>query len=193
MFKTSLFAEILVIGYMGCVWLAMLMIWILGPPTEQLLLEARCALRDGQILITFGLTAFAYFVGILIDQLADVAIGLWDRRIRIAIERGESPSMLEMQAYLFTQVPEAVDRYEYIQKRLRISRAAVFNVAAVLLIAPFLGLENAHLRAIIIVGSIIWCSAVFSYYLATRFYWERLGREYRIVASQKDKSVEQEA
>jgi hypothetical protein len=165
MLKTSLFAEILVIGYMGCVWLTMLMIAILGPPTAEALLEARSALRDAQFLITFGLTEFAYFLGILIDQIADAAIGIWDRRIRIAIERGVDPSMLEMQAYLFTRAPEAVDRYEYIQKRLRISRAAVLNVGAILVLVPFVGLASAHMFAILSVGTVIWASAVFSYYL----------------------------
>ena len=182
MLKSSLFAEILVIGYMGCVWLAMLMIALLGLPSAEALLEARSALRDAQVLITFGLTAFAYFLGILIDQIADAALGVWDRRIRIAIEQGVNPSMLEMQAYLFTKSPEMIDRYEYIQRRLRISRAAVLNVGAILVLVPFVGLANTHTIAIIFVGAVIWVCTVCSYYLATRFYWERLGREYRALA-----------
>ncbi len=90
--------------------------------------------------------------------------------------------MLEMQAHLFTRAPHTVDRYEYIQRRLRISRAAVFNVGAILLLVPFVGLASAHVFAIILVGTAIWASTLFSYYQATRFYWERLQREYRQMA-----------
>ena len=190
MTKTSLFVEILVIGYMGCAWLAMLMIAILGPPTSEVLLGVQSAFRDAQIPATFGLTAFAYFLGILIDQIADTVMGIWDRRIRIALEQGGSPPLLDMQAYIFTRVSESSHRYDYIQKRLRISRASVFNVGAIVVLVPFVGLGNTNVLLIILVGAGIWASTVFSYYQATRFYWKRIGREYRALADREPDPAE---
>lgn len=176
--KPSLFAEFLVIGYMGCVWLAMLMFALLGPPVGETYERAAWVARHAQTLVILGLTAFAYFLGILIDQAADSVMGIWDRRIRVASERAGEPTMLEMQADLFTNASEVVERYEYIQRRLRISRAAVFNVGAMLVLVPFMGLGPARVFPILLVGAGLWAASVFSYYAATRFYWARLMREY---------------
>jgi hypothetical protein len=182
MSTTNLFIELLIIGYMSCVWLAMLLAALFGPPPVGVILNF---LEKAQLLVVIVLTSFAYFLGVLVDRLADTALGRWDELIQNRVRQPNEPSILEMQASLFVQAPESVARFGYQQNRLRVVRAAVFNIGLLLIsFLLFVILQPSHRPAltvgwaIMVVGLIIWVATVFTYFRVTLSYWQRTRREY---------------
>jgi hypothetical protein len=182
MSTTNLFIELLIIGYMSCVWLAMLLAALFGvPPTDTLL----NFLDKAQLLITIVLTSFAYFLGVLVDRLADTALGRWDESVQKRVCQHDEPSILEMQAALFVQAPESVGRFSYQQNRLRVVRAAVFNIGLLIIcFLLFIILQPSHRPSsaggwtIGALGVAIWIATVFTYFRVTLSYWQRTRREY---------------
>lgn len=182
MSTTSLFIEIVIIGYMGCAWLAVIFGITFGLPNTRLLLDV---MAKAQIPITVILTAFAYFFGILIDRLADSVLDGWDERIRKKIQSGNEPPVTTMQSILFVKSPESVQRFNYQQNRLRVVRAAILNLGILLLVSliyvfirvPSNQIGVSLLSLLIVIGG-LWLASFFAYNRITWSYWGRTRREY---------------
>lgn len=193
MSTTNLFIELLIIGYMSCVWLAIFLAALFGLPPAISILNF---LEKAQLLITIVLTSFAYFLGVLVDRLADTALGRWDESVQERVRQSDEPSILEMQAVLFVKAPESVTRFGYQQNRLRVVRAAVFNIGLLIIsFLLFVALQPSQRPSpaagwtVIVVGVAIWIATVFTYFRVTLSYWQRTRREY-LALREKEFSVE---
>ena len=182
MTTTSLFIEILIIGYMGLAWLGMIPAILFGIPDMQSVLDV---IDKAEILITITLTSFAYFFGILIDRIADSVLDKWDGIIRKKTRCSDEPSILSMQAVLFVKAPESVSRFSYQQSRLRIVRAAVLNVGLFFitsLVFVFARVSGDNDKVVALASLLfiaaIWAATFFAYNRITWSYWRRTRREY---------------
>ncbi len=182
MSTTSLFIEILIIGYMGLAWLVMIPAILFGIPDMQSVLDV---IDKAEILITITLTSFAYFLGILIDRIADSVLDKWDEIIRNKTRCSDEPSILSMQASLFVKAPESVNRFSYQQSRLRIVRAAVLNVGLFFitsLVFVFTRVSGGNDKVVALASLLfiaaIWAATFFAYNRITWSYWRRTRREY---------------
>lgn len=182
MSTTSLFVELLIIGYMAEAWLAVLLVALLGPGAPR---AALAAMNAAALLAALIVTSFAYFLGVLMDRVSDTALCHWDVVSRRRLRQKHEPSLLDMQATLFVRCPESVARFGYQQSRLRVVRSGVFNVAFLLasfllLVAtqPSLRPTSTIVWTLSLIGAVIWIGTAFTYWRITQSYWERTRREF---------------
>jgi hypothetical protein len=128
---TDLFVELVVIGTGPVVWLAVLILSVLGynwiPYDETIAL-----------LALLPLLSVAYVLGIVVDRLADSLFGVWDKPLR----RSAFPDNAEYRSartYIYIHATETIiGLFEYGRSRLRISRAWSLNWALLAIGAPIL-------------------------------------------------------
>jgi hypothetical protein len=190
---TNLFIEILIIGYMGLPWLFMTLAIMFGLPNFQVLLDI---INKAEFVIAIALTSFAYFLGILVDRIADSVLETWDNRVREKLIQGKEPSILSMQAVLFLKSPESVERFGYQQNRLRVVRAGIVNVGLFLLsslIFIFTRIQDARLKVsclgFLVIVVVIWGLTFFTYNRITWSYWKRTRREYLAAIGKEAKDI----
>jgi len=126
---TAIFAEILIVGLEGLVWLGLLVAAIFGTgwvePGE---------LRGWEALTTIGILAAAYALGVLLDRAADTLLRPIDRWLecRLSLRRAPGPAIAEMRLRLM-QADDGVSKFlEYQRSRVRVARGTVVNLAFIL-------------------------------------------------------------
>ncbi len=117
---TSIFVELVIIGFHSLIWVGLFVLTIVGP--EKLPI-------DKILTLDMALPALAagYILGILIDRLADIAFIPADHRLRKEHDLHGLPPFLAMRFYILHKSKDSYDQLEYTRSRLRIARAGFLN------------------------------------------------------------------
>ncbi len=117
---TSIFVELVIIGFQSLIWVGLFVLTIVGPqkmPIEKLL----------TLNMAVPALAAGYILGILIDRLSDIAFIPADHRLRKEHDLHDLPPFLTMRFYILHKSKDSYDQLEYTRSRLRIARAAFLN------------------------------------------------------------------
>ena len=183
MSTTAIIIEHLVSGLQALFALIILLLALIGYDWINFAI-----LRDFAPYLTFLGFAFAYPLGIFIDELADCILQPLSETIRSKrlVEEGLNPENQEIRAFCVLQ--EADDRFvesylRYIRMRIRISRSTAFNVlflgtASVLFV--LLRINNIELMVFIsAVGFILMVFATWSWYRFTDSFSKNIARYWK--------------
>ena len=126
--RTAIFAEILITGLEGLVWIGLLAASILGITSLDL-----AGIGDVETLALFLLVAAAYPVGVLVDRAADWILTAidrrFDRRSKASRVRPAAPVHL-MRLRLMAPDLGVSTFLDYQRSRVRVARGTVLNLAA---------------------------------------------------------------
>jgi hypothetical protein len=149
MTTTLLFAELLIIGLEGGIWLSFFLLSIFGVSNlEKFLL----IFKDWQLIAITIFLPLLYVIGIIIDRTADQLFRTRERKIEQEIigDLDVSPSVMRFS--LGTQNDILNQQLEYSRTRLRIVRASSINFLLIALsISTFL-----LTRVMTIPSSVLW-------------------------------------
>lgn len=123
--NTSLvFAELIIIGLEGGIWLLLLFTGAYG---AKALSDILSLFRDWQILVTAVLLVLIYVFGVIIDRMADWAFRSREHKLDDEIV-GNMPVTISVMRYsLGTQNDFLNQQLEYTRTRIRIVRASTIN------------------------------------------------------------------
>jgi len=127
---TSIFVELLVIGFQTLTWIGLLIITIIGYKGidfEKLL----------SINLALPILAMTYVLGVAIDRLSDMVFLPRDHRLRDKEKLKASPEFLVMRFYILGKSKDIYAQLEYTRSRLRIMRAATLNFVALSVVSTF--------------------------------------------------------
>jgi len=190
MSTTTLFVEILIIGFESLVWIGLLLSIIWNP--HDALVQAK-AYSEYALLWTTLLFALAYVIGIIIDRVADSVYKLFRYTPRTA-----PPAAYREMRFRILDESEGIGKFcEYQRSRLRISRATFLNLIILTAVFPVWLIINNQTHLLTIAGSIIAGASLvgLSYYTTYRIdkaQTEALEQAYKIITvdSEKRKKTE---
>jgi hypothetical protein len=186
MATTAVFAEILVIGFQALIWLALLILTIIGPENMRL-----NSLGGWESLLTVLVLVAAYSLGIVVDRATDSLLERLDNRIAVKhMPRGLSD--LTMRRLTITMHSEALEKFlDYARSRLRISRSTTINLALILITAAILILTRPVLPpgirpqeavvALMAVGIPFVALSYHAWHRISEIYYRRLTLAYEMV------------
>ena len=119
---TSIFVELLVIGFHTLTWIGLLIITIIGHKSINLALP---------------ILAMTYVLGVAIDRLSDMVFLPCDHRLRDKEKLKAFPEFLIMRFYILGKSKDIYAQLEYTRSRLRIMRAATLNFVALSVVSTF--------------------------------------------------------
>ena len=123
--NTSLiFAELIIIGLEGSVWLALLFAGTFGVDAFAGILNL---FKDWQLFIAAVLLALVYVVGVIIDRVADALFRKKEGKLDDEIVGDMPVSIPVMRFSLGTQNDFLNQQLEYTRTRMRIVRASTVN------------------------------------------------------------------
>ena len=185
MATTAIFAELLVIGLMVVAWIALGVIAFVGVTHPALL-------QGWEALITVAVLALAYLLGIPADRIADSLTDRLDNDLRARYVHPDTRLFMsrEMRLRIMKHGPSSAIRFlDYARSRRRISRSAVLNAAASMVLCLLLLIlsiwVNLHVSravlAVALVGSLaIGLISFYSWCRTGQMYFEELSRAYLI-------------
>jgi 8-oxo-dGTP pyrophosphatase MutT (NUDIX family) len=139
---TAIFAEILITGLEGLVWIGLLVASILGITSVDL-----AGIGDVETLALFLLVAAAYPVGVLVDRAADWILTAVDRRFdrRVKAFRVQPVVPVHLMRLRLMAPDLGVSTFlDYQRSRVRVARGTVLNLAATVVAGDvFLGSRTA--------------------------------------------------
>lgn len=123
--NTSLvFAELIIIGFEGGIWLAISCATLFGPENLSRFLSY---FEKWELLVVVLLLALTYVVGIVIDRFADSRFRRQEHKLDEEIVGGMPVSIPVMRFSLGTQNDFLNQQLEYTRTRMRIVRASTVN------------------------------------------------------------------
>jgi len=129
MSTTALFVDFLIIGVQAGVWLAMLVLTIIGynpiNPTD---------IKGWETIVSVISLAFVYPLGLLVDQSADRLLLGKTKRLRAKILGNQTITILEL--LLKAKDTRLTGYFDYLRIRIRISRSTMLNFTFAAIIAP---------------------------------------------------------
>lgn len=174
MSTTLLFVELLIIGIQASVWLFLLSIIMFGSNWLSTIINASM----WETMTAVILLSFSYAIGIIIDRIADLTFGKWDKAMtNNAIPNPSVPTAVIR--YKLGKDNENLNRqFEYIRSRIKISRASSINFALGTIFGIWVVLQQitipkermAYIIAISIAGFLFTIGAVYSWHELTRTY-----------------------
>lgn len=174
MSTTLLFVELLIIGIQASVWLFLLSIIMFGSNWLSTIINASM----WETMTAVILLSFSYVIGIIIDRIADLTFGKWDKAMtNNAIPNPSVPTAVIR--YKLGKDNENLNRqFEYIRSRIKISRASSINFALGTIFGIWVVLQQitipkermAYIIAISIAGFLFTIGAVYSWHELTRTY-----------------------
>lgn len=172
---TAVFAELLIVGVQGTVWLFLFILVLFGYEwLDDDLLEA---LADFPELLFVVYFALAYTLGITIDRIADSTLSFYDKTFRQNYLPGNLPTVPRMRLYLMEKSPTAHTYIDYIRSRMRIARSTMFNLVIIFL--AFNLLTVVRLADVIDFNTYISISFSLLFFIGTSFIvWRRIARTY---------------
>jgi hypothetical protein len=194
MATTAIFAEILIVGLQATVWVALLVITILGPRQIDL-----AKLTDWSTLITAFVLAIAYTLGIVVDRVTDSVFDPWDQAVRKDNLSASLPSVHRMRLCIMSEGAGVAAFLDYVRSRVRIARSTAFNVALIISAAILLqvtrpemmaGLSQGNLYALAAFGIGVFILAVFTWERTSRTYYWRVEEAYKIMCDKRQPSQE---
>ena len=163
--NTSLvFAELIIIGFEGGIWLAISCATLFGPENLSRFLSY---FEKWELLVVVLLLALTYVVGIVIDRFADSRFRRQEHKLDEEIVGGMPVSIPVMRFSLGTQNDFLNQQLEYTRMRMRIVRASTVNsilIALSLSAFLFFRLPNANLTLRLeYIAGVLMAGAFFSY------------------------------
>ena len=142
---TQLLVEHIISGLLAMIWIGIGLIILLDTGAEDLI----APLLDNWSVTTLFIGAIAYPTGLVVDEIADRLLGMWNRKIKRKANIAEDKSTLQ---YLSEIKNENTLRYfTYNRFKIRIVRSAFLNF---LLIALMIAISGYYLVAVVfVVGS----------------------------------------
>jgi hypothetical protein len=122
MSTTALFIELLITGVQAAIWLALLILCLLG--FDWINPER---LKGFEVLLAVVLLPIVYPAGVFIDNLADRLFRPWELKIREAYNLKKTQTALTL--LMRTKDQSLASHFSYIRSRIRISRSSAFNFA----------------------------------------------------------------
>lgn len=182
MSTTQVFVELLITGFGGLIWMAMLVGVLCGLSPEDLLT------RDYPAFLLFPVSGIAYIIGILIDRISYQAfIGLENRiGYRTFASHGKDGDKPGKNAeadvgpvirLVMHHSGQLKDKIHYTRTRLRLCRSWIVNFSLICLslaLALFSGLDE-HQNLLL---ALLFLSLLLS--VACYFVWKRLAIDYYI-------------
>ncbi len=120
MATTELFIEQLVTGIQATAWITLLVLSILRVDPANLL-----QIKDQNVIVLLLGLAIAYPLGVMLDNLSDRILSPLEDRIAKRIMGNTSFTIMEME--IRTKNERLLDYFEYVRRRIRITRTAIFN------------------------------------------------------------------
>jgi len=127
---TSIFVELLVIGFHTLTWIGLLIITIIG--YRSINLEKLLSIN-----LALPILAMTYVLGVAIDRLSDMVFLPCDHRLRDKEKLKAFPEFLIMRFYILGKSKDIYAQLEYTRSRLRIMRAATLNFVALSVVSTF--------------------------------------------------------
>ncbi len=201
---TALFAEILIVGLQTLVWLA-LGAWVvasrLEAPVADLdgLQAALSQLKDWAPLLTIGLLAAAYSIGVVMDRVADSVLGgvgwglrksgKWLREIIASKERGDAeekeyPAFGELRLTVLKGGGETVAFLDYVRSRLRIARATALNTVLIVVFATVATCPGRWRLAVLSIGVPSAIAALCAWWSIDKTFDKRLRKAYDLATGE---------
>ena len=131
---TLIFAELLVIGAEGMIWITLLFISVFGiAPLENFM----SYFKDWQGGVYFTALALVYVLGVILDRFADSVFRNQENQVGQDIA-GDLPEKIVVIRYsLGTENNYLNQQLEYTRTRMRIARASTINLPLTAFIASF--------------------------------------------------------
>jgi hypothetical protein len=191
MSTTTLYIELLIIGFEVCIWLGLLISLVLKDSCFAWLAELTGVFKDQSVLLLAAAFGVAYFFGIAVDKVARFCFG-YDKllalfqcakleRLRIWLEAKDiedetHPSMIYAQIMVNTS--GVTGELLYGRSKVRILRASVLNVPLIAITAALFlrSSEMAKWWLALIVGLILTAIVAAIYLYTIHLYNRRLER-----------------
>lgn len=179
---TTLYVELLIIGFEVAIWLGLIIASVTGVGRLSALLKQFEGYAFLVTLVAFGL---AYLLGIIFDKIAHFLVGaqrsylrrLLHGTISGAVAEEDDEDYRQIYAHIMARDRAASSTMLYARSKVRILRASVLNVIFITLAtAVFLSSQGSPWWPTIPVGLIIWLIILGTYIYTQRLYRSRLER-----------------
>ena len=190
----TLFVEILITGLEAFVWIGLFLSAVFG---AQWVVKAIDMFNSAEVFLTTAFLAFAYVVGIIVEELTDAISETWSERLKSSFLNKNSPPFYDMQIYVSTHGGKEDEQFHYLRSRRRILRASAFNIVLIGISALIYLWAQAHdmlistkaiLSVAILIASITTSIlSLFAYKRITGDYVKTIQRSYRILKEDASK------
>ncbi len=201
---TALFAEILIVGLQALVWLA-LGAWVvadrLEAPVADLakVMEALPQAKEWAVLLAIVVLAAAYSTGVVVDRIADSALGgigwglrksgKWLREIfapkeRDDAEEKEYPAFGELRLTVLKGGGDTVAFLDYVRSRLRIARATALNTVMIVVFATLATGPDRWRPAVLFIGVPAAIAALYAWWRIDKTFGKRLKKAYDLATGE---------
>lgn len=179
---TTLYVELLIIGFEVYIWLGLLLVSFTPISWLTSLLKKFDSYAFLVTLLVFGL---AYLLGIIFDKIAHFLVGaqrsylhrLFHGAIGGEVEEEDDEDYRQIYARILVKEKRAGSDMLYARSKVRILRASVLNVILIAVAAAvFLSELESRWWVVIPVGLIIWLIILGTYIHTQRLYRSRLAR-----------------
>ena len=189
---TTLYVELLIIGFEVCIWLGLL----LAKFTNASQLALPTELTDFSLLVTLLVFGLAYLLGIVCDKIGHFFFGA-QRNYLEHVLKGDVSDLVarekrmdhrQIYARLMVKEGRVASEVLYGRSKVRILRTSVINVpliavaAAVFLYQP----EDRGWWLALLGGMVFWAIILSTYVYTQRLYWARLQRFKRYLDAEDD-------
>ena len=191
---TTLFIEILITGMEAFVWIGLFISAVFG---SQWIVKAIDMFTSAEVFLTTVLLAFAYVIGVIIEELTDAIFEPWSERLKSSFLNKNSPPFYDMQIYVSSHGGKEDDQFSYMRSRRRILRASAFNIALVSISAMvFLWAQAQNMLTstkallsgvILILSAVTSILSLFAYKRITGDFVKTIQRSYRILKDDASK------
>jgi hypothetical protein len=190
---TLLFAELLIIGLQGSLWIFLLVLNIFGYRWLQGLHST--GLSEWQAVLIALLLSFVYVLGIIIDRLADLIFSRQNKSIGEKIIPN-APFPVSVMRFTMGKDNEYLNRqFEYTRSRMRIARASSLNFGlSTILAATFILLRLQNLNSmekwvcfffVLLTGIFLTAATVYTWNKLMRTYFELVKSNYEFYISKQ--------
>lgn len=193
MSTTTLFVELLIVGFQAIVWIIFLVATVIGPQCFQ---QLAIGFSIAGTPITMAFIAVGYFLGVILDEFYESLIDPWAKRLRKKCNEKGLPEMWDIQAFIFTKSNTATMRLEYIRSRIRIVRSSVFNLTFIIVfsilyycirLTPEIPWRTGAIIFTSVAGLVIVPITIFVYRRLVIFYWGRAKSIYKSLHEKEPK------
>ena len=179
---TTLYVELLIIGFQVYLWLGLFLASLPGLRWPALPEK----LEDYALLVTLLVFGLAYFLGIVFDKAAHFLVGAqrgYLRRLLRAhtsntVEEEDDEDHRQVYARILVKEKQATSEMLYARSKVRILRASTINVLLITIAAAvFISSQReAQWWPVVLAGLIFWLFILGAYIHTQRLYQARLQR-----------------
>ena len=160
-----LFIELIIIGFQTLIWI-LLLLFIQLEKHEIVSVIDRLSTESIFIIVI----CCGYFLGIIIDRLADLFFSKWNQRLKDKIIPNPSINIGTMRYIVVKDNPHLNSFLDYTRSRMRISRATAINIPIIAICSVIFGVMKEYFSfcsglsfSIIIIGFSIFILAIYTW------------------------------